>query len=96
MNQVLNRRHLLQLAAAAGLPAGQLAWAEKTTDQQTAPTADQALEMLMEGNARYVNGDMDVRDFYPNRQTLASGQASRQHKKEFQTCHMDHIIHCFG
>ncbi|MCH2117019.1 MAG: carbonic anhydrase [Pirellulales bacterium] len=75
MNQVLNRRHLLQLAAAAGLPAGQLAWAEKTTDQQTAPTADQALEILMEGNARYVNGDMDVRDFYPNRQTLASGQS---------------------
>jgi carbonic anhydrase len=75
MNQVLNRRHLLQLATVASLPAGGVIGAENSARAQTAPNADQALEILMKGNARYVSGDMDIRDFYPNRQALASGQS---------------------
>jgi carbonic anhydrase len=75
MNQMLNRRHLLKIAAAAGLPAGHLAWAEKSARAQTPPSPDQALEMLMKGNARYVSGDMNMRDFYPGRKALAGGQS---------------------
>lgn len=75
MNQMLNRRHLLQIAAVASLPTGHLIGAEKTTRQQTAPSPDQSLEMLMKGNARYVSGDMNMRDFYADRKALASGQS---------------------
>lgn len=42
---------------------------------QTPATADQALEMLMEGNARYVSGETLPRDFAADRADLAEGQA---------------------
>ncbi len=42
---------------------------------QTPATADEALEMLMEGNARYVSGETLPRDFAADRATLAQGQA---------------------
>lgn len=38
-------------------------------------TADRALELLMEGNARYVSGAIEPRDFAANRAALAEGQA---------------------
>ena len=75
MNQMLNRRHLLKIAAVAGLPAGRLVGAEKSAREQTAASPDQSLEMLMKGNARYVSGDMNMRDFYPGRKALAGGQS---------------------
>ena len=48
MNHVLNRRHLLQLATVASLPAGGVIGAEKSARAQTAPNAAQALEILMQ------------------------------------------------
>ncbi len=75
MNQMLNRRHLLKIAAVAGLPAGRLVGAEKSAREQTAASPDQSLEMLMKGNARYVSGDMNMRDFYADRKALAGEQS---------------------
>jgi len=75
MHQMLNRRHLLKIAAVAGLPAGRLVGAEKSAREQTAASPDQSLEMLMKGNARYVSGDMNMRDFYADRKALAGGQS---------------------
>jgi carbonic anhydrase len=37
--------------------------------------SDQALELLMEGNARYVSGNTNLRDFAADRAALAEGQA---------------------
>jgi carbonic anhydrase len=42
---------------------------------EPAITADQALALLMEGNARYVSGETRPRDFAADRAALAEGQA---------------------
>lgn len=77
MNQKITRRHLLQSAVVAGVGLS-LSWLpgrRGLAHAQGAVTADQALERLMEGNQRYVSGNMDMRDFTASRKALASGQS---------------------
>ena len=58
----------LAAAAVAGLPL-------RGAFAQDATTPDRALELLMEGNARYVRGNIRPRDFAADRAALAQGQA---------------------
>jgi carbonic anhydrase len=57
----------LAVAAGAALPFGKARAQDKIGP-------DRALEMLMEGNARYVSGQTELRDFSADRAALALGQ----------------------
>lgn len=80
----MSRRRALAGAGAAamvgvgtfGAMASGVASFVRSASAQTMPaTADQALEMLMEGNARYVSGETLPRDFAADRAALTQGQA---------------------
>lgn len=67
------------LIAAVAIAVSPLAWADdhyKTFDQeaQAALTPDQALQMLKEGNARFVAGDSTDRDLIAQQKATSSGQ----------------------
>jgi carbonic anhydrase len=61
-------------ATALATTAGLVPFA-RDASAQTPANADQALEMLMEGNARYVSGETLPRDFAADRAALTQGQA---------------------
>ena len=71
----LGRRGLLRAGAGllAAAPLARAAWAQKPTP--AADTPDAALNLLMEGNARYVANDPRERDFSAGRASRAQGQA---------------------
>lgn len=54
----------------AGLPVTPAAWAQSPTPVEP----DEALKRLVDGNARYVAGDIDVKDFEVGRAARAAGQ----------------------
>jgi carbonic anhydrase len=68
------RRNLIQAgtAAIAGISLGKLAHAQPAT---AADTPDAALNLLLEGNARYVANKPNERDFSAGRAARAQGQA---------------------
>jgi len=74
----LSRRDLLAAAAAAGLAGGMTAAAlpQRPAEAQSALSPDQALERLMTGNARYVNGGLTA--FNADLAILKQGTAEKQ------------------
>lgn len=75
----LSRAGGLAVAGAAGWSGLSLAphgvGAVVKAQAQEPVSADQALDLLMEGNARYVSGDTEPHDFAADRAALAEGQA---------------------
>jgi carbonic anhydrase len=77
-NVCLSRRGLFSgmgafaVAAAAGTVLPRVAMAQPA---RSAATPDAALSLLMEGNARYVSGQMAARDFSAGRAARTQGQA---------------------
>ena len=76
------RRGFLRLAGAgAGLALASTApWSTRwaRADQAPAPNAlsgDEALKRLVDGNARYVRGELEIKDFAASRASLARGQS---------------------
>lgn len=61
--------------AAAGIAAAGLPFAPAAFAQAAAVPPDEALQRLVDGNARYVAGKIDVRDFEVGRAARAAGQA---------------------
>src|SRR3954464_1978676 len=76
--QATSRRRLLGLTAgiAAGLAFSSTAWAKdkKPLKPQNVVSPDEALDLLMKGNARYVEGNSRRHDFKHEREALAGGQ----------------------
>jgi carbonic anhydrase len=75
----LSRRGFIAGAAAgtAGLAAGGAGAALAATPGQRFPhpkTPDQAIRLLQQGNARYVKGKLELRDFSPVGERIASSQ----------------------
>lgn len=72
------RRHFLGLLgaglAAAAVPSLRAAPPAAPAKPQNVLTPDQALERLIAGNRRYVNGTMNEHDFAAEREALAGGQ----------------------
>ena len=73
------RRDVLKFASAtiAGFTIAPLAWAAKTPPKpENTLSPDAALERLMKGNARYVEGVSRRHDFKHEREALSTGQNS--------------------
>src|SRR5262249_9063430 len=75
----LPRRHFLKLAGAAALSLSSLlrsraAEVSAPPKPQNVLSPNAALELLMEGNSRYVQGKMKPHDFIAERPALAIGQ----------------------
>lgn len=75
----LSRRHLMTgaaaLLAASSLGSGRGRAAEEDAPAPNDIPPSEALEQLMQGNARYVAGEMKERDFSAGRAARAEGQA---------------------
>ncbi len=72
--KALGRRNLM-LASAGALAATQLSTTAEAQPARAAGTPDEALKLLMEGNARYVANQPRERDFSAGRADRARGQA---------------------
>jgi len=73
-NVCLSRRGLFAVGMGAVAAAASIASAQ-AQPARSAETPDAALARLMEGNARYVSGQLKERDFSANRAARAQGQA---------------------
>src|SRR5689334_19253917 len=71
----LSRRHALMLAGAGMLAAAPLGSMAQAQPASAAGTPDEALKLLVEGNARYAANDPRERDFSAGRANRALGQA---------------------
>lgn len=76
MNDTLDRRHFLRLAALAGAGAA-LPWTVSPANAADSVAPDEALKSLMDGNARYVAGDMNLSGYTAERESMAAGQSPR-------------------
>jgi carbonic anhydrase len=68
-------RRLVLGAGAAALAVAPLVGTAEAQPARAVDTPDAALTRLLEGNARYVSGKMNERDFSANRAARAQGQA---------------------
>ncbi len=73
-NVCLSRRSLFAVGMGAVAAAASIA-SVQAQPARSAETPDAALARLMEGNARYVSGQLKERDFSANRAARAQGQA---------------------
>jgi carbonic anhydrase len=71
----LSRRHALMLAGAGMLAAAPLGSMAQAQPASATGTPDEALKLLVEGNARYAANDPRERDFSAGRANRALGQA---------------------
>jgi carbonic anhydrase len=77
LNTGLSRRTMFGagLAMAAAPLLASCAQAQPAPPSRLAETPDAAIQLLVEGNTRYVSGTMNQRDFSANRAARAQGQA---------------------
>jgi len=76
MDDSIKRRRFLQLAALAGVGAA-VPWFGRDARAETSIPPEEALKSLMDGNARYVAGEMNLAGYSTQRESMASGQSPR-------------------
>ena len=75
-NTLAERLSIAAACAAVAVSAGTFALAQQDKPKPQQPTPEQALEKLMDGNARYVKGEARQGDITPaQREKLAAGQS---------------------
>lgn len=74
MSDSIRRRQFLQLTALAGAGVA-VPWLSSTAHAAEDMSPDAILKSLMDGNARYVKGEMNLAGYTTERESMASGQA---------------------